>query len=208
MREILKGIYTWGGAYPDMPWDLNGYAIRLEDGTTLVDPPSPGFGDWSKLDALKPIQMIVVTNRDHDREVLQLRERYQAPVLAGAKESGGFTSLKVDATVVEGDCLPGGLCVIDLPGKSPGEIGLYFDPLQNELSKELGGIVLLGDAIIGHPPGDLRFVPAHKLDNAAQLKESLHKLLALEFEVLLLCDGRSILEGAHQKLEQFLAASE
>jgi glyoxylase-like metal-dependent hydrolase (beta-lactamase superfamily II) len=206
MREIVNGIFTWGGAYPDMPWDLNGYAIRLDDGAILVDPPSPAAADWPQLDALKPIQKIIVTNRDHDREAEQFRERYRSPVVAGANEAGGFASLMVDETVNEGDVLPGGLRVIHLPGKSPGEIGLYFDPARNRLSRELGGIVLLGDALIGHPPGKLRFVPDHKLDNPVQLKESLRKLLALQFEVLLLCDGHSILKGARQMVEQFLAA--
>jgi len=105
---------------------------------------------------LKPIRKIIVTNRDHDREAEQFYQRYQAPIVTGVNEAGGFASLKVDETVKDGDVLPGGLRVIDLPGKSPGEIGLYFDP-------------------------------------------------ALDFEVLLLCDGHSILKDAHQKLEQFLA---
>ena len=36
MREMVNGIFTWGGAYPDMPLDLNGYAIRLDDGAILM----------------------------------------------------------------------------------------------------------------------------------------------------------------------------
>jgi len=206
MREIINEIFTWGGAYPDMPWDLNGFAVRSETGTILVDPPSPAAADWPKLDALKPIQKIVATNRDHDRETQQFRERYHSPVVAGANEQGEFASLKIDETVNDGDLLPGGLRVIHLPGKSPGEIGLYFDPSRNKISKQVGGIVLLGDALIGHPPGQLRFVPEHKLDDPAQLKRSLRKLLALEFQVLLLCDGHSLLKGARQKVEQFLSA--
>ena len=205
MREILNGIFTWGGAYPDMPWDLNGFAIRLDHGAILVDPPSPA-ADWPKLDAMKPIQKIVVTNRDHDREAELFRQRYRCPVVSGESEASGYTSLMLNETVKEGDVLPGGLRVIHLPGKSPGEIGLYFDPAQNKLSREIGGIVLLGDALIGHPTGHLRLIPDHKLDNPVQLKESLRKLLVLEFEVLLLCDGDSLLKGARQKVEQFLAA--
>ena len=205
LQEILKGIFTWGGSYPDMPWELNGYAIRLDNGAIVVDPPSPGADDWPQLDALKPIRKIIVTNREHDREAAQFHERYHAPVVAGANEAGGFATLMIDETVKEGDILPGGLTVIDLPGKSPGEIGLYFDPLRSKLLREFGGIVILGDALIGHPAGLLRFVPSRKLDDAPQLRTSLRKLLALQFEVLLLCDGHSILKDAHKKVEQFLA---
>jgi glyoxylase-like metal-dependent hydrolase (beta-lactamase superfamily II) len=205
LQEILKGIFTWGGAYADMPWDLNGFAIRLDDGAILIDPPIPGADDWPQLDALKPIRKIIVTNRDHDREAAQFHERYHAPVVAGANEAGGFATLMIDETVKEGDILPGGLTVIDLPGKSPGEIGLYFDPLRSKLFKECGGIVILGDALVGHPAGLLRFVPSRKLDDAPQLRTSLRKLLALQFEVLLLCDGHSLLKDAHKKVERFLA---
>lgn len=205
MREILQGILTWGGAYPDMPWDLNGFAIKLDDGTILVDPPLPTAADSSTLDALKPIQKIIVTNRDHDREAEESHKRYRSPVVASAYEAGGFVSLMVDETVQDGDLLPGGLRVIHLPGKSPGEIGLYFEPSRNKLSRDVGGIVLLGDALIGHPAGFLRFVPEPKLDNPTQLKESLKKLLSLKFEVLLLCDGHSLLKGARQKVGKFLS---
>jgi hypothetical protein len=48
-------------------------------------------------------------------------------------------------------------------------------------------------------------VPEHKLDDPVQLKKSLRKLLSLEFEVLLLCDGQSLLTGGRQKVEEFLA---
>jgi glyoxylase-like metal-dependent hydrolase (beta-lactamase superfamily II) len=188
-----------------MPWELNGYAIKLDDGAILIDPPAPAADDWPQLDALKPIKKIIVTNRDHDREAEQFRQRYHAPVVAGANEAGGFASLRIDETVKEGDILPGGLSVIDLPGKSPGEIALYFDPLRSKLFREFGGILILGDALIGHPPGLLRFVPSHKLDDAPQLRTSLRKLLNLEFEVVLLCDGHSLLKDAHKKVEQFLA---
>ncbi len=205
MREILNSIFTWGGAYPDMPWNVNGYAIRLDDGAILVDPPPPADDDWPQLDALKPIKKIVVTNRDHDREAAQFHGRYHAPIVAGANEAGGFASLMIDETVKEGDILPGGLRVMDLPGKSPGEIALYFDPFRNKISGELGGIVLLGDALVGHPAGNLRLVPSRKIDDAPQLRTSLRKLLTLDFEVLLLCDGQSILKDARKIVERFLA---
>ena len=52
---------------------------------------------------------------------------------------------------------------IHLPGKSAGEIGHYFDPAYHAVSRELGGILLLGDAIIGHPPAALGLIPEQKL---------------------------------------------
>jgi hypothetical protein len=68
MREILPGIFTWGSTYADWPWDLNGYAIRLDGCTVLVDPPAPAEDGWPSFEVIKPIAKIVLTNRDHIRD--------------------------------------------------------------------------------------------------------------------------------------------
>ena len=204
MREILPGIFTWGSTYADRPWDLNGYALKLDGGTVLVDPPAPDDDDWPDFEALKPIVKIVLTNRDHLRDAELFRARYGARLVAGADEVAQLAPIAIDETIREGDLIAGALRVIHLPGKSPGEIGLYFDPAHHAVSRERGGIVLLGDAIIGHPPGALGLIPAHKLDDPARLQQSLRKLLAYDFDVLLLCDGQSVLSGGKRRVAEFV----
>ena len=127
MREILPGIFTWGSTYADRPWDLNGYAIRLEGCTVLVDPPAPGEDDWPSFDLIKPIAKIVLTNRDHVRDAELFRTRCAARLVAGADEVPQLAPISIDEAVREGDLIAGALRVIHLPGKSAGEIGLYFD---------------------------------------------------------------------------------
>jgi glyoxylase-like metal-dependent hydrolase (beta-lactamase superfamily II) len=206
MREILPGIFTWGSTYADRPWDLNGYAIPLERSAVLVDPPPPEEDDWSNFDTLKPITHIVVTNRDHLRDAEQFRTRYGAWLVAGADEVEQLAPVAIDTTVREGDLVAGALRVIHLPGKSPGEIALYLDAAHRPGSRERGGIVFVGDAIIGHPPGALGLIPEHKLDDPAQLQRSLRKLLDYDFDVLLLCDGQPVLSGGKRKVAEFLGA--
>ncbi|MEA3210138.1 MAG: hypothetical protein QOE70_3195 [Chthoniobacter sp.] len=206
MREILTGVFTWGATYADRPWDLNGYAIQLDEGTVLVDPPAPDKDGWPAFDALKPITKIILTNRDHVREAVLFRERYGARLVAGADEVAQLAPLAIDEAVRDRDLIAGVLRVIHLPGKSPGEIGLYFDHVHHAVSRELGGILLLGDALIGHPPGALGLIPEHKLDDPARLKQSLRKLLDYDFELLLLCDGQSVLSGSKRKVAEFLEA--
>jgi hypothetical protein len=41
------------------------------------------------------------------------------------------------------------------------------------VSRELAGILLQGDAIIGNPPGALGLIPEPKLDDPSKLKRSL-----------------------------------
>ena len=204
MREILPGIFTWGSTYADRPWDLNGYAIKLDDCTVLVDPPAPGEDDRPSFDVMKPIAKIVLTNRDHVRDAELFRTRYGARLVAGADEVTQLAPIAIDEAVREGDLISGALRVIHLPGKSAGEIGLYFDPAHHAFSREMGGILLLGDAIIGNPPGALSLIPEPKLDDPSKLKRSLRKLLNYDFDVLLLCDGQPVLREGKLKVAEFL----
>jgi glyoxylase-like metal-dependent hydrolase (beta-lactamase superfamily II) len=204
MREILPGIFTWGSTYADRPWDLSGYAITLDECTVLVDPPAPEEDDWPSFDVIKPIAKIVLTNRDHVRDIELFRRRFDARLVAGADEVSQLTPVTIDEAVREGDLIAGALRVIHLPGKSAGEIGLYFDPAHHTVSREMGGILLLGDAIIGNPPGALSLIPEPKLDDSLKLKRSLRKLRDYDFDVLLLCDGQSMLSGAKLKVAEFL----
>jgi glyoxylase-like metal-dependent hydrolase (beta-lactamase superfamily II) len=204
MREILSGIFTWGSTYADRPWDLNGYAITLDGCTVLVDPPAPGEDDWPSFDAMKPIAKIVLTNRDHVRDAEVFRKRCGARLVAGAFEVIQLAPVAIDEALREGDLIAGALRVIDLPGKSAGEIGLYLDPAHHAVSCEMGGILILGDAIIGNPPGALGLIPEPKLDDPWKLKRSLRKLLDYDFEVLLLCDGQPVLRNAKLKVVEFV----
>jgi glyoxylase-like metal-dependent hydrolase (beta-lactamase superfamily II) len=190
--------------YADRPWDLNGYAIQVESGTVLVDPPAPADADWPAFDALPPITTIILTNRDHSRDAGLFQTRYGARIVAGTDEVPQLAPLAVDQPVRDGELIAGALRAIHLPGKSPGEIGLYFDPAHHPLSRDLGGILLLGDAIIGNPPGALGLIPEQKLDDRPQLLRSLEKLLNIEFNVLLLCDGQSVPGGAKAKVAELL----
>jgi len=205
MREILPGIFSWGSTYADRPWDLNGYAFKLGTETIVVDPPAMAEENWAGLDALRPITKIVLTNRDHVRDAEIFRGRYNACIVAFTDEAAQLAPLPIDERVREADLIGRVLRVIHLPGKSPGEMGLYLEPAVYPLAREVGGILLLGDAIIGHPPGSLGLIPENKLDNRAQLKQSLCKLLDYDFEALLLCDGQPILTGGKRKVAEFLS---
>lgn len=202
MHEIFPGIFTWGSTYADRPWDLNGYAIALTGGTVLIDPPAPEEADWQKLPT--PITTVVLTNRDHVRDAPLFRARFGARIVASKDEISQFTSLPIDVTVQEGDLIGSALRVIHLPGKSPGEIGLYIEPAYHAASRDKSGILVLGDAIIGNPPGALGLIPEEKLDDPKTLRGSLPKILKYDFDVLLLCDGQSVLGDAKQKVSEFL----
>src|SRR5437660_520975 len=103
MRELFTGIFTWGSHYAGMPWRLNGYAVKLENETVLIDPPMPEEADLPRFDAFEQVARIVLTNRDHTRAAEWIRERYAAPIAAFADEVLGFAPMRIDETFSDGD---------------------------------------------------------------------------------------------------------
>jgi glyoxylase-like metal-dependent hydrolase (beta-lactamase superfamily II) len=87
-----------------------------------------------------------------------------------------------------------GLKVVSLPGKSPGEIALFWAESR---------VLLVGDALIA-PSGKIKTVPDDKMDDPALLRRSLKRLMELDFDVLLVGDGDPILKGAKAAAAAFL----
>ena len=96
-----------------------------------------------------------------------------------------------------------GLGVIYVQAKRWGQV-IGRPEVQRFAGALAGGILLLGDAIIGNPPGELSLIPEPKLDDPSKLKRSLRKLLDYDFDVLLLCDGQPVLRGGKLKVAEFL----
>ncbi|MGH7564300.1 MAG: hypothetical protein ACREK5_07740 [Gemmatimonadota bacterium] len=195
MRELATGVHGWSVHSERLGYDLNGFAWRADGETVVVDPPeltppAERFfedGGWPTL--------IVVTNRTHWRATDQLRERSGAAVALSAVDADSVEGT-VDRILAPGEELPGGWRVLDMAGKTRGEIGLFREAG--------GGVLLLGDSLIGDPPGRLRLLPEPKIDDRDLLDAALARIAALEFEVLLLGDGEPVLEGAADRVRAFL----
>jgi glyoxylase-like metal-dependent hydrolase (beta-lactamase superfamily II) len=104
---------------------------------------------------------------------------------------------EIDDALAVGDRL-GPLQVVGVPGKSPGEVALFWEERK---------LLIVGDALIGNPPGCCGLLPEKVMDNPAQLKESITKLLALDFDTLLMGDGVSILAHGKDRLRELAASS-
>lgn len=197
MRQLLPGVLTWSWFSEPHCYDFNGTLFVHDSGNLCVDP-VPASDDV--LDQLEEegVSQILITNRNHTRASNQVAERTGAQVAihpadaAHAREQGTH----IDAALEVGQRV-GPFTVIGVPGKSPGEIALH-DPAR--------GILVVGDAVIGNPPGALSFLPDRVVDDPAQLRNSVRALLELEFDALIVGDGVPILEGAKPKLRDLLAS--
>jgi glyoxylase-like metal-dependent hydrolase (beta-lactamase superfamily II) len=141
--------------------------------------------------------VIALTNRNHVRSANDIRRATGARTLIHPADAPYAASqgaeidgeLRIGATV-------GPFTVIAVPGKSPGEVAFHWPERR---------MLIVGDAIIGHPAGACGLLPDKVMDDPAHLRESVEALLALDFDVLLVGDGAPILTGAKDRVRELCA---
>ncbi len=85
--------------------------------------------------------------------------------------------------------------VVGAPGKSLGEVVLHWPERK---------ILLVGDALVGDPPGKCKLLPDKVVDDPPRFRESARGLLALDFDALLVGDGVPILQSAKERLRELI----
>lgn len=81
--------------------------------------------------------------------------------------------------------------VVSVPGKSPGEIAFHWPERR---------LLIVGDAVIGNPPGRCGLLREAVMDDPPRLRGSVRGLLDLDFDTLLVGDGVPILQDAKARL--------
>ncbi len=196
MREVVPGILVWSWLSEPHGYDFNGHLVRQPAGNVCVDPVS---APDEVMDALgrEGVATIVLTNRNHVRAAGAVRARTGARVLIHAADAAYAKSqgAEIDGAIAAGDRV-GPFTVVGVPGKSPGEVALHWPER---------GIVVVGDAVIGNPPGRCALLRDKVMDDPARLRASVRALLALDFDTLLVGDGASIVGGAKERLRELCA---
>ena len=190
MKQVFPDVYCWSVFNEDRQIDFNGHLWVREEGNVLFDPVPMIESDLAQLDRLGGAAWIVVTNRDHEREAGAFRERTGARVIAHEADAASLAA-SVDRPVREGEILPGLWAVRLEHGKSPGEIALHWPERE---------VVLAGDLVVGAPMGRLSLLGDEKLDDAPAAARECRKLLALDFDAMLVGDGHSLVTGAREQL--------
>ncbi len=102
----------------------------------------------------------------------------------------------IDAELAVGDTV-GPFTVVAAAGKSPGEVALHWPVAR---------LLIVGDAVVGNPPGKCALLREQVMDDPAALRRSVTALLTLDFARLLMGDGVSILAGAKVPLAELVAS--
>lgn len=196
MREIVPEVLTWSWLSEPHGYDFNGHLIRYPDGNLCIDPVTPTDADLEALVAAG-VTRIVVTNRNHSRAANLVRERTGARTIIHPADADHARAqgTELDGEVQVGETI-GPLAVVGAAGKSPGEIALHWPARR---------ILIVGDAVIGNPPGRCGLLPERVMDDPAALRASVRGLLDLDFDTLLCGDGVSIVGGAKDRMHDLVA---
>jgi glyoxylase-like metal-dependent hydrolase (beta-lactamase superfamily II) len=196
MREIVDGIWTWPWFSEPHGYAFNGHLVAWPGGNVCIDPVEGGA---EVLDALarEGAGVIAITNRNHVRNANAVRERTGARALVHAADAGHAREqgALIDGELVAGERV-GPFTIVAVPGKSPGEVALHWPDRR---------ILIVGDAVIGNPPGSCAFLREKVMDDPPRLRASVRALLGLDFDTLLVGDGASIVGGAKEHVRALVA---
>ncbi|MDF0667920.1 MAG: hypothetical protein P0119_17900 [Nitrospira sp.] len=199
MKQILPDIWQWSWFSDEKQLDFNGLLLVSGEHKILVDPPPMTAEARAVVRRHEPIDYIIITNRDHVREAAAYQAELKCQLRVPEADAAQM-DVKPTTTYKDGGLLPGGIWAIHLKDqKSPGESALFIERGR--------GVLVVGDALIGKPPGALRMLPGEKYADLAKAREGLRRLLKYNFDSLLVGDGSSILIGGKQQVEQLLSVT-
>jgi glyoxylase-like metal-dependent hydrolase (beta-lactamase superfamily II) len=195
MKEILTGIFTWPWFSEPHGYNFNGHFIRHAGGNLCIDPVEPTENDLAEL-AGYGVARILLTNRNHSRAANKVRAHTGARTAIHPADSSHARSegAQLDDELQIGEKI-GPLSVIGADGKSPGEVVLHWPERK---------ILIVGDVVVGDPPGRCKLLSEKVVDDLPRLRESVRSLLSLDFDILLPGDGEPILQSAKERLGELV----
>ncbi len=195
MRDIVPGVYEWSWFSDEKQVNFNGHFMVTDVDRVLIDPPPLSDADRHEIARRGGPTAIVLTNRDHVREIATCQRTYGVPVWVPAADAA-WIDVPFDRTYTDGSRLPGDLVAIHVPdAKSPGESALWSASRH---------VLIIGDAAIGKPPGTLTMLPDEKFADPAKARSGLGVLLdpRYDYDAVLVGDGVSLPIGGRAALER------
>lgn len=200
MQEIASGLWHWTARHERIGSKVSSYYLEPE--RVVIDGliPPEGLG-W--FEEHGPPRDALLTNRHHDRHAWRLHDAFGSTVHC---IRNGVYELEGRGPVQPfdfGDELPGGIVVYEVDAICPDETALHI-PHYSALA--------CADGLVrGQNGGELAFVPDWLMDEPEQTKQGLRdaytRLLALDFDVLLLAHGEPMSSGGRDALRGFVSVA-
>ena len=193
-QALSDTLYHWSVYDPAVKCEIGCTALKAASGWIVIDPVPLAEAAWKELLVMASLRAILLTNGNHVRDALALRDRHKVPVVTAPDTRRDITELRPDVTLLPNELLYG-VTAIAIPGATPGETAFY--------SKT--GVMILGDALINiSSEAGLEFLPDKYCANAEQNRASLRKLLEYDFHTLTFAHGSPVTTRAKEKLSALL----
>jgi hypothetical protein len=199
IRELLPGVYHWTAIHPRIRLPVDSY--YLEFAGVVVDPMTPREGlEWFER-RKRPIQL-VLTNRHHLRHSTRYAEAFGCSIRCSEAGLHEFERGPSVEGFEFGEQLAPGITAHQLGAICPDDTVLH-------VRTTAGGALMFADGLTHPRRGGLRFVPGFLMGEDASsvragLRESLLRLLDLDFDHLFFAHGDPLIGGGKTALRQFL----
>jgi hypothetical protein len=204
IREILPGLLHWEAVHPSIRIPVSSY--YLEPARMLLDPLVPDEGlAW--FERRGPPRHVLLTNRLHSRESARFVEAFGCEVWSN---EAGLDHFGPDGEIRDlrvrgfrpGATLPGGVESLEVGVLCPDETAFLVPGAEPALA--------IADGVVRDGDGPLVFVPDPLLGDDPEavkrgLRAAYRRLLALDWDHLLLAHGQPWIRGAHRALAAFVA---
>ena len=189
-QTIRPGLFFWQAYDPAVKTDLCCCAFQAPGGLVFSDPVPLAPAALDELLAGGAPHAILLTSANHQRDALPLARRFGIDVWAHSAARGQAPATR---WFEDGELLFGGVEAISLDGFAPGECAFW-----------LGGLIVLGDALVHIAPYGFSILPDKYCADPKRGRESLKKLLRFPAEILTFAHGLPIVSQARERLAGLL----
>ena len=201
IREVLPGVHHWTAIHPRIRLPVDSYYIQ--PARILLDPMVPREGlDW--FERREAPKQIVLTNRHHLRHSERYADAFDCPIRCSEAGLHEFEHGHKVEGFAFGEELASGITAHQLGAICSDDTAIHIRRLAT-------GAIAFADGLTRPRGGGLAFVPGflmgdHPSRVRAGLRESLRRLLDLDFDSLLFAHGEPLIGGGRAALREFVAS--
>ncbi|HEU4533573.1 MAG TPA: hypothetical protein VFS00_05625, partial [Polyangiaceae bacterium] len=193
------GVHHWTAIHPRIRLPVD--SCYIEPARIVLDPMVPREGlEW--FEQRPAPRQIVLTNRHHLRHSERYAQAFGCPIRCSAPGLHEFEGGPEVEGFSFGDDVASGILALEVGALTPEETAFHVDAGPRALS--------FGDAVINEPGEGLGFVPDKYIGDDPEgvkegLRESFRRLLAHDFDALLIAHGEPVPKGGKAALLEFAA---
>jgi glyoxylase-like metal-dependent hydrolase (beta-lactamase superfamily II) len=191
--QLSPTLYWWSVYDSKCKCEFSSVAYQNRSSLVFVDPIRLEKGALQTLARLGKPALIALTGGTQLRAAAWYRQQFKIPLAVTPDARGELKPARADVFILPHEEVHG-LKPIFIPGASVGETAYLT----------ADGVLILGKAVVNAGEKGLQLLPDKYCVNVKQNRESLNKLLELDFHTLAFAHGQPIKVRAKERLAQLL----